>query len=143
MKAGFLCVSIAMLSGCVSQQAVDAERHFQATLPTCNTDKDCERKWSMARNWMLNTMAMKLQHYAPDYMETYNPTEGYGGRVTKDPIDHVTYRISLALSCAGLACFTSLGPVKQSFNDYLNGTISTPPPALPRPRGPAGNPTRR
>lgn len=129
----FAALAAATMAGCVSQQSVDAERHFESTIPTCSGAKDCEIKWAAARQWLLSNMTMKLQHYAPDYMETFNPVdEGIGGRVTKDPVDDTTYKITVAISCAGFTCLGSMTKIKQSFNDKLNGQAM--------PAATAGNP---
>lgn len=127
MRWGVLAIFMGgALSGCVSQQALDAERHFQATVPICVTDKECEMKWAAARRWLLGHSSMKLQHYAADYMETFNPgQEGIGARVIKEPIDAVTYRIVVDVSCGGFSCFGSMVELKQSFNDYVDGKPSS------------------
>jgi hypothetical protein len=140
-RALIALASIALLPGCVSQEMIDAERHFEATIPSCSTEKDCEMKWSLARKWMVANPSMKLQHYAADYMETYNPAgDGLGARVIKEPVGETSYRIVVDAWCGGFSCLRSMTSVKQSFNDFVNGKPGSS--ALkPNPRSP-GNPTR-
>jgi hypothetical protein len=131
----------AMLSGCVSQEAIDAERRFQSTIPTCSAEKECELKWAAARRWLLSNSSMKLQHYAADLMETYNPAqEGIGARVIKEPIDNTTYRLVVDVWCGGFSCLGSMTELKQSFNDYVDGKTTVIP--KPKKRQSPGNPTR-
>lgn len=119
--------ALLILSACVTQSNVDAEHQFRSTIPTCSDEKDCEFKWAAARRWILSNPTMKLQHYAPDFMETFNPVnDGVGARVMKEPVDDKTYRIVVDAWCGGFACLSSMTAVKQSFNDYLNGKISAP-----------------
>lgn len=140
----FACMAaITMLSGCVSQQAIDAERRWQATIPTCSTDKECELKWAAARRWLLTNSSMKLQHYAADLMETYNPTqEGIGARVIKEPIDETAYRLVVDVWCGGFSCFGDMTALKQSFNDYVDGKPAAQVAPALKPRRSPGNPTR-
>lgn len=135
-------VSSLLFAGCVSQQAIDAERHFQATIPTCSTEKECELKWAAARRWLLSNSSMKMQHYAADYMETFNPAqEGIGARVIQEPVDETAYRLVVAVWCGGFSCFGDMTALKQSFNDYVDGKPSSYVPPKPQKRSP-GNPTR-
>lgn len=137
-----MLVVAALLTGCVSQAEIDAERHFQSTIPTCSTEKECELKWAAARRWLLSNSSMKLQHYAPDLMETYNPAqEGIGARVIKEPIDNTTYRLVVDVWCGGFSCFGSMVELKQSFNDYVDGKKTERLFPKPQKRSP-GNPTR-
>jgi type IV pilus biogenesis protein CpaD/CtpE len=123
MRTVIAALTTALLSGCVSQQSVDAERRFKETIPTCVAEKECELKWSAARRWLLDNSTMKLQHYTADLMETFNPVqEGIGGRVIKEPVDAESYRIVVDVWCGGFSCFGSMTKLKQSFNDYVAGT---------------------
>lgn len=42
------------------------------TAPTCLSDRECELKWTAARQWVRANADMKLQHVTADFMETYN-----------------------------------------------------------------------
>lgn len=137
-----MLAAAAALTGCASQKAIDAEERWQATIPTCSAVKECEIKWAAARRWLLNNSSMKLQHYAPDLMETYYPSqEGIGARVVKEPIDETSYRLVVAVWCGGFGCFGNLTAMKQSFNDYVDGKQGSRFLPAPKRRTP-GNPTR-
>lgn len=87
---------------------------------------------------------MKLQHYAPDFMETFNPTDtGFGARVVKEPVDETTYRLVVDAWCKTFGCLTPTIAIKQSFNDYVNGKVSAAPPKLPKPQAKPRNPQAR
>jgi hypothetical protein len=138
MRFGPIFVVLTALGGCVTQKDIDAARHFQNTIPTCSGEKDCEFKWAAARRWMLSNPTMKLEHYAVDLMETYNPTgDGLAARVVKEPVDETPYRLVVDVWCSGFACLNSLTQVRQSFNDYVSGKVAipTPPPSAPEKRG--------
>jgi hypothetical protein len=123
-----LAAVILSICGCVSQKEIDALNHFRATIPTCSDEKDCEFKWAAARRWVIANTTMKMNTYATDYMDTYNPTgsDGLSASVSKEPVDEKTYQLVVSVSCKGFYCLTSMTARRQSFNDYVNGKIALP-----------------
>ena len=134
-----LAVAI-LLARCVTQAQIDRARAFQASIPTCSSDRECELKWSAARQWILSKATMKLQHVTPDFMETYNPPPkslGLAARVTKEPIATGGYRLVVTTWCGGLGCaFPSPRhpwEAAQDFNDTVNAAAPSATPTSPTP----------
>ena len=98
---------IFLLAGCAagSNPKVDAYRtEFVRTIPTCQTERECEVKWATARRWVLENAGMKLQHVTNDFLETFNSPE-YSGRlavrVVKEPLQGGSgYRIVITTQCS-------------------------------------------
>lgn len=119
-----------VLSGCATSgvDAATAQRRFQQTTPICIEGKECEVKWAAARRWVLSNSSMKIQHYSPDFIETFNP-EGYSAgiaaRVTKEPANNSDYRIVVEVWCNNLfGCVPPVRQAAQAFNDYVNNSWS-------------------
>lgn len=132
--------------GCATSgvDAAAAQQRFQKTIPICNDGKECEVKWSAARRWVLSNSSMKIQHYSPDFIETFNP-EAYGAgiaaRVTKEPVSNSDYRIVVEVWCNNMfGCVPPSLQAAQSFNDFVNRSWAAGP-GGPTTQLPSGGPT--
>lgn len=123
------------ISGCATSgiEAAAAQRRFQATIPTCGGGKECEVKWAAARRWVLSSSSMKIQHYSPDFIETFNPeaySAGIAARVTKEPFSNTDYRIVVEVWCNNLfGCVPPIAQASQAFNDFVNHSWAAGGPA--------------
>lgn len=91
------------LAGC-STMATDPAKEAEAvrTMPTCASARECEVKWSAARQWILANSGWKLQTIAPDYMETFNAVGGsteLAVRVQKLAQADGSYKIAVKVWC--------------------------------------------
>lgn len=95
-----------------------------ASIPTCATDKECEMKWSAARQWVLANSGFKIQLLTNDFLETYNPPRGatqIAVRVAKEPMADGGYRFVVTTWCGNIfGCVPDQWAAAQAFNDHLN-----------------------
>lgn len=103
------------------------ESDFAASVPTCSTDKECEVKWSAARQFVNANTARRIQTMTNDYIETYNPVRGDPGlawRVSKDPSsDGKTYRINAQAFCSNMfGCVPDAKETMLRFNRQVDSS---------------------
>ena len=120
-KLLIIAAVIATISGCATTGNIEAKRaEFNSTIPTCKTDRECELKWSAARNWVLNNSGWKIQHLTNDFIETYNAVGGsprIAVRVTKEPIAEGGYRFVVKTWCDNIfGCVPDSWDAAISFN---------------------------
>lgn len=139
-KTLFLCgVSAALLIGCATpeeraeyaRQESEAQAKYEASIPTCSNDKECQAKWAAARRWVLDYCGFKLQHITDDYMETFNSGD-YAAtemwcRVTKSPTSETAYRIELENGVNNPFGAGGLSAARWQFNQAVNAAWSTTP----------------
>ncbi|QRY80126.1 hypothetical protein JVX91_03110 [Pseudomonas sp. PDNC002] len=102
MRIAVLIIFAAILSGCANNQSSALKGEFLRTVPQCHEARDCELKWSAARNWVLRNAGFKIQTYNDDFIETYNPlpnSPALAARVIKEPIPSGGYEIRVELWC--------------------------------------------
>lgn len=95
---------LSLFSGCASVDPAKLDQ-FNSTIPKCTASVDCDIKWAAGRTWILSNSKLKFQHITPDYMETYNPSEGdpvLGFRVNKEPLGGDEYQIKAAAWCGNI-----------------------------------------
>lgn len=116
-----------LLSGCATRDdpALQAKiRLINESVPICKTDKECEVKWSAARQWVLSNAGFKLQHIQPDFLETYNSVGSsvyLAARVVKEPIAEGGYKIVAALWCDNwMGCSPDKWDALLDFNTKVN-----------------------
>jgi hypothetical protein len=127
----FICLmmtSIFYLHGCatVSQQQKQA---WHETIPICFTKADCDAKWAAARRWVQDNAGYKIQIYADDLIETYNPARNdpkIAVSVAKNPLatsskGDKTYSIIVKVWCNNIfGCIPSSNDAIMSFNKYVS-----------------------
>jgi hypothetical protein len=107
MLKTLICLVALALAGCAStatrEQAAALDANVRAQAPICRTDKDCERMWAAARQWVMEHADFKIQTYSADYIETFNirdfASTGLWARVTKTPGEGSSYRIAVTIGC--------------------------------------------
>lgn len=142
------------LTGCAGmpeEQRRFEEQVFSNSIPTCQSDKECEVKWAAARRWVLDNSGFKIQTYTDDYMETFN-VQDYAAtqvwaRVSKEPLGESGYRILVELGCNNpFGCNLSpLIEAKISFNYYVDASWTKPqqqPASAPTSQQSTGSPHR-
>jgi hypothetical protein len=120
-----LC-TLALVGGCATpQQRTDQQAEFQRTIPTCKSDRECELKWSAARQWVLQNAGMKIQHITNDFIETYNPvgrnSAALAARVVKEPILEGGYRLVITTWCGNMfGCVPNASDAALQFDRTVN-----------------------
>lgn len=116
------------MHGCatVSQQQ---KQSWNETIPVCFQKADCDAKWAAARRWVQDNAGYKIQIYADDLIETYNPTRNdpkIAVRVTRNPVatsskGDKTYEINIKVWCNNIiGCIPSANDAIMSFNKYVS-----------------------
>lgn len=124
MKHLLLWIATSMISGCMSNAALQVKRiEFKNTIPTCHSDRECELKWSAARRWVLHHADSKIQHITNDFIETYNPAPNsphLAVRVVKEPMTEGGYRFTVTTWCDNLfGCQPNSWDAAIDFNKYV------------------------
>lgn len=126
MRLALILTLAVTLTGCAEavRQQQEQRAQLQSTVPMCNSDRECELKWSAARQWVLANAGMKLQHVTPDFLETYNPppdSPNLAVRVVKKPMANGGYQLGVATWCNNLfGCVPDQWAAAQNFNDTVN-----------------------
>lgn len=64
------------LSGCVSQaQREQNQKDMDASIPMCETKKQCDAEWAAASAWVSSNCGMKIQTATDSLIQTYNSPE--------------------------------------------------------------------
>lgn len=90
------------VTGCATAPDPAKEAEAVRTMPTCVAPRECEVKWSAAREWILANAGWKLQTITPDYIETFNPMSGspeLAVRVQKLAQADGSYKIAVRVWC--------------------------------------------
>lgn len=131
-KSLLYCLALAALIpfiimfGCTSAAQVEQEysMEYQASVPTCKSQKECEAKWAAARQWVIDNASYKIQHFTDDYIETFNPMRNNSNiavRVIKEQISQNHYRIVIKAWCGKKSgCKDKVRQVMLDFNRYVN-----------------------
>jgi hypothetical protein len=116
-----------LLGGCVVTPS--APISVGAT-PMCSSDAECAVKWAAARTYVLAHAGMKIQNYAPDYLETYGSTDNFlAAQVNKVPLPYGGYAIAAKFWCGnGRLCMQDPQAVLAGFNSTVNAIGSLPAP---------------
>ena len=124
-----LPLAACLIAGCASAPnpaLLEAEQFYRQSVPTCSSPKECEAKWAAARNWVLSSCGMRLQHVEADFLETYRSGDSANTdlycRVTRTPISETAYRIELVAGANNPFMYSrsKLVMIGQSFNDAVN-----------------------
>jgi hypothetical protein len=133
-----------MLTSCALGPPLEEQRQFVRSVPVCSTDRECELKWSAARQWVLATAGLKLQYIARDFMGTYNPPRNSSAlavRIVKEPMANGGYQIKVSTWCNNNSgCVPNSWDAAQDFNNYVNSVptpTATSEPATPGRASPA------
>jgi Short C-terminal domain len=124
-----LILTVLFITGCVSREVrQNQELMFNSTIPTCQSEKECEAKWSAARRWVLNNSSTKIQTMTDDFIETYNPrySTDIAVRVSKEPVASGGYRFVVNVWCKNIfGCFPNTLDAANDFNNYVNSVSWT------------------
>jgi hypothetical protein len=131
LRRAAIGIAVTLSVSCVSSEEVaKAQLRYEATIPTCRSDRECELKWSAARTWVLGHSTMKIQTLTSDFMETFNPTNDvdFTYRVTKEPnVAAAGYRILAFVYCHKhpSSCSKARNPWLEAidFNATVNGAV--------------------
>lgn len=123
MKSLMLIAAV-LLAGCQTITPVQ-QRAFDASVPTCAAEKECELKWAAARRWVLDNAGFKMKLYTADFMETYNSARdeetAMWATVTRDPLQDGSYRIVVEVGCNNMfGCTPPAIERMLAFNAYVS-----------------------
>lgn len=147
MKLSVLASSAALLYGCssmtpeqrhnveITQRA--AREQYEAAIPRCSSDKECQAKWAAARRWVLDHCGFKLEHVTDDFMETFNSGNAAATqmwcRVTKSPINETAYKIELENGANNWFGNGDMPAIRAEFNAYVSAAWQSPAPGSSTP----------
>jgi hypothetical protein len=99
----------------------------QRTVPVCRESKECEIKWTAARDWAIKNSGRGLLQATNDYLETTNPVsspaESIKIRVVREQQQDGSYRISATVWCDSyVRCVPDKWAAMKSFNDTVNAS---------------------
>jgi hypothetical protein len=125
MKKLFVVAAALVLQGCAASAEIQAlQAQISATVPTCNSEELCRRKWEAAQVWIAQNSSYKLQIATDVLLETYNPAEydpGIAVRVLKEPTGSTSYRFVVTVWCANVfGCNPNQYQAAIGFNNTLN-----------------------
>jgi hypothetical protein len=132
LKRVAIGVALTLSIGCVSSdELAKARARYEATIPSCRTDRECELKWSAARSWLLRNSTTKIQSITADFIETFNPPNDveFTYRITKepDPAQVGRYRIVIFVGChrSPSVCSKTKNPwlTAAEFNAAINSVM--------------------
>ena len=86
--------------------------------PTCTSDAECTAKWAAARTYVLQHAGMKIQNYAPDYLETFGSSDmSIAAQVNKAPLPQGGYAITAKFWCGNMfGCMENPRALLAGFN---------------------------
>lgn len=118
-------LSSVVISGCagkVDKQAMMTE--YKRTMPSCHSERECEVKWSMAREWVQRNTTWRIRVMTSDYMETFAgpPSPSLTFRVVKAPVPEGGYKFGIDAQCNSIfiPCHPTVYEAALDFNRTLN-----------------------
>ncbi len=118
-------VAMLALAGCVSPaQRVQNQKEMNASVPICETDRQCKAEWEAAQAWVTNSCGMKIQTSNDSLIQTFNsppdsPTTSC--TVTKVPGPSHKFAISIRVGCANMfGCVPASKDQVIAFGHYVS-----------------------
>lgn len=116
---------VLILSACAVPPATLALRaEYESTIPTCSSDEDCQRKWAIARAWVVENSDFAIRSESETRImstSNINSQSGLGVTVNRNPIEGGNYQIMVSVDCfSAYGCPNTL-ETKVDFNRTLNG----------------------
>lgn len=122
--------------GAKGPSKAEKKAHFEATIPVCFGQEDCQAKWEAAQLWVIHNAGYKIQTVTDVLIQTFSPgpyDARNAARVTKEPLGGGKYRIVVYLWCNNVfGCIPNGWDSAINFN-LLVGATAPPSAAVPRP----------
>jgi ketosteroid isomerase-like protein len=115
-----------LTAGCATVQDVRPPTPTVPT-PTCKGVADCDAKWSVARNYLIDHAAYKLENDSTDRLETFNPsneaTMGLRASVHREYEPDGSFAIVAKFWCNNLIVCSP--DTKEALNDFNRAVAAT------------------
>ncbi len=126
MQACLLALLVTGIASCAVSPEVQAKiDEYARTIPTCNSELDCQLKWTAARAWTVENSDFPLRTVSEDRIFASNTiisTSGMGVIVDKVALDGGGYQFTVDLECFSAYGCPNIWDSKISFNQALNAT---------------------
>lgn len=114
----------ALLSACaVSPETQALIDEYNSTIPSCNSQLDCETKWANARVWVMNNSDFPIYTESATRIRatsTLTTSSGVGVVVTREGSAN-QYRFLVDVECFNAYGCSDVWQTKLDFNSALNG----------------------
>ena len=105
----WVAITALALGSCANFNRDALQTEYQASVPTCRSEKECKDMWSAAKFWVLNNATLKMRIADEDLIETYQPYVETGSqkiaKVWKEPMGEDAYKILILVQdCYNLYC---------------------------------------
>ncbi|MES2205987.1 MAG: hypothetical protein V4525_04225 [Pseudomonadota bacterium] len=123
---GLLSLAIAsFLVGCSTQPAPFDEvkkAKSQVSMPICNNDEDCNKKWNEAKIWVSRNAGYPIEKATDTLIETDSSKDkNLSIRVTKMPLGDNKYQLFAEITCANLkGCNPNAQDALLDFNSKIS-----------------------
>ena len=115
---------VGLLSACaVSPETQALMDEYESTTPTCNSQQDCDAKWSAARSWAIENADFPIYTESATRIRatsTQTTSSGVGIVVTREGSAN-QYRFYVDVECFTAYGCPGLWESKVDFNRHLNG----------------------
>ena len=111
------------MASCVAPQMSIQQIRAQESIPTCDTDAECEIMWNAAQVFVVQNSYFKMQTVSDAIIQTYGPTTaaGFAFTVMKEPTGNGQHRVLVEAYCGNIfGCGENPWSVVLRFNDYVN-----------------------
>jgi len=121
-------LAIAALTGLLTACAVSPETQalideYERTIPSCNSQIDCETKWANARTWVMENSDFPIYTESATRIRatsTLTTSAGVGVVVTREGSGN-QYRFLVDVECLNAFGCPNIWETKLDFNRALNG----------------------
>jgi hypothetical protein len=121
-------ISVAGIAGILGSATTEISpeqlNQIERTIPKCETEKECERKWAGAQAWVAKNSGYKIQVATDSLIETYNSTDSstrLAARVVKEPIGSTGYQFVVTVWCDNIyGCRPDVASAMLDFNRTVN-----------------------
>ncbi len=86
MKFSYILICLTLMifavSGCAYQEVLNRQMmEFESTIPTCDSEEECEIKWAAAQQWIISVYQWDFLRVADDFIEAYAYDPRYRYRI--------------------------------------------------------------
>lgn len=118
------CVALAAMAGCATpaQRAQD-QQEMNASVPVCETERQCKAEWDAAITWVTDNCGMKIQTLNDNLIQTYNsPPDSTktACTVVKQTGTNRSFGLTARIGCSNLfGCFPKPKDMVVAFGNFV------------------------
>lgn len=123
-RVALIAIAVFLTACAVNPETQAKMDEFARTIPTCNSDTDCERKWAAARRWTVENSDFSIRGESDTRINASSniiSQTGIGVEVNRVAIGNNLYQIVAELECFSAYSCPELWDMKLDFNRTLNG----------------------